>query len=52
MIYTKAEAEVILFDNCDVVTTSGIDCNNKNSYNDCSYGNSNGNCYGSNSKNE
>lgn len=33
MNYEKATAEVVLFDNCDVITTSGLDgsntgCNN------------------------
>lgn len=28
MIYKQATAEVILFDNSDVITTSGTDCKN------------------------
>lgn len=47
MDYEKATAEVILFNDCDVIATSGLDSTNG----DCLHGNSKGNCYGSNSQN-
>lgn len=43
----KAAAEIVLFDNSDVITTSGLDGTNDG---DCLHGQSKGNCYGSNSK--
>lgn len=47
MDYEKAAAEIVLFDNSDVITTSGLDGTNDG---DCLNGQSKGNCYGSNSK--
>ena len=52
--YIQAMAEVVLFDNSDVISTSGCgtapmmgsahgECKNKNSYNGCTNGQSNGN---------
>lgn len=47
MNYEKATAEIILFDNCDVITTSGLDGTNDGG---CLHGHSKGNCNGNNSK--
>ena len=45
MIYEKATAEVILFDNSDVIRTSGS-CKNKGQDNGNGCGNTSGNCPG------
>ena len=44
----KAAAEVVLFDNSDVITTSGLDGTNDG---DCLHGQSKGNYKGNNSQN-
>lgn len=51
MNYKKAMAEVVLFDNCDVITTSGLDGSNIGGGDDCIHGHSKGHCKGNNSQN-
>lgn len=41
MKYEKAKAEVVLFDNSDVIT--GSNCKNGTNLNNCEHGNTNGN---------